>query len=82
MTKIDKLARVANEEYRDLFDEAFHAKFGICVKTTYNFVGGNLITVRGDGKKLTKEHEAWGKAYSDGAAAILNLIRNFEYRGK
>jgi hypothetical protein len=79
MTKMEKLVRRLNDEFRDHLAEAFLTKFGERVQSEwvgfFSPDGGRLVTTRVDARDFTPEQLDWIAAYSDGYAKALTLVR-------
>jgi len=71
----DKIARLVNDSFSDKLKEAILEKFGMAIETSYNFLSGDHITTRVDGKDFTQEEMDFLRAYEDGYVAAMKIVR-------
>lgn len=74
-TKLGRMARTLNDDFRDHLAKAMREKFGLEVETLFSIVAGALVTTRADGEDFTPEQMAWMQAWSDGYGVALDLVR-------
>jgi hypothetical protein len=75
-TKLEKMARTMNDDFREKLAEAVKEKFGIEVKTEFNIFDMRLITSRVDGEQFTAEQHEWIGAFSEGYTVALSMVRD------
>lgn len=75
-TKLEKMARTLNDDFREKLAEAVKEKFGIEVKTESNIFDMRLITSRVDGEQFTTEQHEWIGAFSEGYRVALSMVRD------
>ena len=66
MNKIDKFKRQLNADFRVYLAKKMKDKFGLVIKTEYNFFNMRLVTTKHDGSNFTKQQTMFIAAYSDG----------------
>lgn len=76
MRKIEKVAQLLNDDFRDHLRARMLDKFGITVKTEYAFLADRLITTREYGADFTPEELTYLEAWSDGYGKALDLVRS------
>ena len=74
MTKLEKMARQLNDNFRDCLTAAIGEKFSITTVTEYNFFADRLITKKVDESDFTPNQIQWISAFSDGYAAAKNQV--------
>ena len=76
MTKIEKLARKLNDDFRDILVVEMREACGVEVENYFDILGSmRLVTVRVDGEDFTPEQHAHLKAFSDGYVKAMDLVR-------
>lgn len=76
MRKLDKMANVLHDEFREHLAAAMAAKFdGLEVETHANIWQMRLVTTRADGEDFTPEQMTWMEAWSEGYSKALELVR-------
>jgi hypothetical protein len=73
MTKIEKIHRKMNDDFRDHLKDAMAEK-GVAVESEWNFIIGNLVTKTVDGKDMTPEQMEYLKGFSDGYAKAMSRV--------
>jgi hypothetical protein len=74
-TKIGRMHRRLNDEFRDELTDAVRGKFGLEVEHYFDLLGtGRLVTTRTDGEAFTPEQHAFIGAYSEGFAAAMAIV--------
>jgi hypothetical protein len=73
MTKIEKIHRKMNDDFRDHLKDAMAEK-GVAVESEWNFIIGNLVTKTVDGKDMTPEQMEYLKGFSDGYAKAMSQV--------
>lgn len=77
-TKLEACRLRVNDSFAERLDTAFEIKFpGVKLETRWNlFAGpcGSLVSVRADGRELSKEQHTWVSAYSDGYGEAMGQI--------
>lgn len=74
-TKIEKMQRRLNDEFRDDLAAAMLAKFKIETVTEFNFFAGRLFTKRKDEADFTPEQMAFAEAFEAGYQAAREKVR-------
>lgn len=74
-TKLDKCASRLNDEFPDLLQSAFEAKFGRPIEISFNMISMDLVSRPSDGSDFTPEEMAWIAAYDLGYGEALSLVR-------
>ena len=78
-TKLQRITRQLNDEFREKLTEAVQEKFGIEVEHEWRGLlspdGGRLVTTRVDGADFTPEQFAFIDAYSQGYSDAMQLVR-------
>jgi hypothetical protein len=75
MSKIEILGKKINAEFRNKLKARVRDKFGIEVKTEWNFISGALVTSRENEKDFTRKQLDFIEAYSDGYEDAMNQIK-------
>lgn len=76
-TKLEKLARSLNDEYREKLKAAVKEKYGIEITTSMaGFFSDNprLVSHRDDGKDFTREQADYVLAFEAGYVAAMNQV--------
>jgi hypothetical protein len=73
MTKIEKIHRKMNDDFRNHLKDAMAEK-GVAVESEWNFIIGNLVTKTVDGKDMTPEQMEYLKGFSDGYAKAMSQV--------
>jgi len=71
MTKIEKIHRRMNDNFRDHLKEAMAEK-GVAVESEWNFLANRLVTRTVDGKDMTPEQMEYLRGYSAGYAKAMD----------
>jgi len=66
VTKIEKMRRTLNENFRELLNTAFKKEFNLDLTTTWNFIGMHLESYLTNGEDLNEEQSIWIQTYSAG----------------
>lgn len=76
MTKLEKMARKLNDDFRDILIAEMREKFGIEVENYFDILGSmRLITTRVDEKAFTPKQLAHLRAFSDGYGKAMDIVR-------
>ena len=76
MTKLEKMARRLNDDFREILVEEMREACGIEVENYFDIFGAmRLVTTRTDGEDFTPEQLAHLKAFSDGYCKAMDLVR-------
>ena len=75
MTKVDKIQRKMNEDFRGLLASKINEKFGIKVETEWSLFTMRLMTTKKDGTKFTRKQLDFIGAYSVGYSDAMNLVK-------
>ena len=78
MTKIEICSKGINARFRDKLKDRVRDKFGIEVKTEWNFISGALVTSRANGKDFTRAQLDFIGAYSDGYEDAMNQVMEYK----
>ena len=75
-TKLDRCASRLNDEFPDLLQSAFEAKFGRAIETDFDILGSmRLVSRPTDGSDFTPDEKSWIAAYDLGYGEALSLVR-------
>lgn len=76
MTKLEKLAKELNDEFRTDLKAGMFSRFGIEIETNFSFLTGNIISTRIDGADFTAEQMEFMQTYEKGyVAAMVRVSR-------
>jgi hypothetical protein len=78
MTKIEICSKGINAKFRDKLRAKIKEKFGIDIKTEWNFISGALVTSRKNGKDFTRTQLDFIEAYSDGYEDAMNQVTEYK----
>ena len=80
MTKIQKLARKLNEDFRDLLAFEMVQRFGVEIETLFNIVSdtGNIVSTRKDGRSFTRAQHEFMQAFEAGFTSAMVIVRRTE----
>ena len=75
MTKIEKMRKQLNENFRSLLNEAFRVQFNdLELITEWDFASMNLVSYLANGEDLNEEQDLWIQTYSLGYVAAMQQI--------
>lgn len=74
MTKLDKMRKELENQFRDTLHAAFHEKYGATLTTHFNIFSMQLISEREDGQEFTPEQHAYINGWSDGYSKAVNTV--------
>jgi hypothetical protein len=74
-TKIDRVMRRLNDEFRDALAAKVREKFAIDVETSWAFLADRIVTERADGEPFTPEQMAYLEAFEAGYLAAMQRVR-------
>ena len=73
-TKVEKLARQLNENFRDLLPVKFKEKFNVQIGTKFNFFTSALVSTRLDGEDFTPEQLEFINTFEAGYLAAMQQV--------
>ncbi len=74
MTKIEKMHRKLNDNFRDHLKDAVLKKYSVEIITEYVFLAERLITKKVDGSEFTPAQIQWIAAFSNGYEAAMSQV--------
>ena len=76
-TKLDRMRRTLNDEFRDHLAAAMREKFAVEVETYFDLLGSmRMVTTRADGEPFTPEQHAWLGAWSEGYGCAMEQVHD------
>lgn len=83
-TKLDKMRRELESEFRDALHAAFYEKYKANLSTQFNIFTMQLVSEREDCQDFTQEQHAFIAGWSDGYGKAVNMVMlrdlNDEYK--
>jgi hypothetical protein len=74
-TKLEKMARELNDEFRTDLKAVMAEKFDVEIETGFNFLSGTIYSVTVSGEPFTQEQLDFIKAYEEGYLAAMLRVR-------
>ena len=75
MTKIEKLAKKLNEDFRDILAAEFAEEFDVELESWWNIVKNRMISSRKDGKAFTRKQLDYIQAFESGFTRAMTIVR-------
>ncbi len=76
LTKLAKMAKQLNEQFREILPAAFEKKFNRKVTTSWNLFEMSLVTRAEDEQDFTPEQLAFIQTFSDGYEAAMVQVKD------
>ena len=73
-TKLDKMRRELENEFRDALHAAFYEKYKAHLSTQFNIFTMQLVSEREDRQDFTPEQHAFITGWSDGYGKAVNMV--------
>jgi len=73
-TKLQKMAKELDTQFRDELARHMRETFDLDVQTHFNLMSMTLVTTRSDGKDFTPEQKAYVQGFENGYLSAMILV--------
>lgn len=74
-TKLEKCARLVNDQFGDTLVTEFAKKFGRTLVYEWNIFAMQAVSRPADGKPFTVKQKDWLQAFDEGYSAAMSIVR-------